>query len=374
MGADRTPARLGLTQASPTLRDLGWSAERAASFGRHAADGLVPGRVVSSSGMLLALTAAGPTDVLLQRRRQRAPEDAEPGPAVGDWLALEPLPGEPGKAIAREVLPRRGTFVRSRASDGRPQILAANLDLAFLVSGLDHDLNPRRIERYLLLAMEGGVTPIVVLNKVDIALDLSGAVSEVHAVAAGTRVVVSSALTGVGLDELRSHLRAGLTACLLGSSGVGKSSLANALLGEERQVVRALREDDSRGRHTTSHRELFHLPSGGLLIDTPGLRTVGVLGDAASLATTFADVASFARRCRFSDCGHEGEPGCAVQAAIGTGQLSAARLASHRKLEAELQSMALRADVRSQRAEGRRLGRLYKHHGKLAGRHKRGEP
>ncbi len=192
--------------------------------------------------------------------------------------------------------------------------------------------------------------------------------------AAGTRVVVSSALTGVGLDEIRSHLRPGLTACLLGSSGVGKSSLANALLGEERQVVRALREDDSRGRHTTSHRELFHLPSGGLLIDTPGLRTVGVLGDAASLATTFADVASFARRCRFSDCRHEGEPGCAVQAAIAAGELPAARLASHHKLEAELQSMALRADVRSQRAEGRRLGRIYKHHGKLAERNKRGGP
>jgi ribosome biogenesis GTPase len=355
------------------LAALGWSTERRAAFSPHAAAGLVPGRVVSSGGTLEAMTAAGPREVLLQRRWQRSRDGAAAGPAVGDWLALEPLPGDDRKAALRDVLPRRGAFVRSRASDGQPQVLAANLDLAFLVSGLDHDLNVRRIERYLLLALEGDVTPVVVLNKVDIALDLERAVSDVHAVASGTRVIVSSALTGAGLDELRSHLRPGLTACLLGSSGVGKSSLTNALLGEERQAVRALREDDSRGRHTTTRRELVRLPGGGLLIDTPGLRTVGVLGDEGSLQTSFSDVASLARHCRFVDCAHETEPGCAVRAAIEAGTLSPRRLESQRKLEAELRSMALRADVRSQRAEGRRLGRLYRHHGKLVERYKRGE-
>ncbi|MEA2026499.1 MAG: ribosome small subunit-dependent GTPase A, partial [Chloroflexota bacterium] len=241
-----------------------------------------------------------------------------------------------------------------------PQMLAANVDVAFLVSGLDHDLNLRRIERYLVLALDGGVTPVVVLNKVDIALDLPHAVSAVHAVAAGIRVVVSSALDGTGVDELRSYLEPGLTACLLGSSGVGKSALTNALLGEQRQAVKALRQDDSRGRHTTTHRELFAVPGGGLLIDTPGLRTVGVLGETDSVQATFDEVESLARGCRFSDCHHQSEPGCAVRGAIETGTLSADRLASHHKLEVERRSVELRADERARRAADRRLGRFYK--------------
>lgn len=373
MRTDRRAVEAVRVSGSQDLRELGWTPERAASFKAHALDGLVPGRVVSSGGALYAQTAAGPVEVLSQRRWRR-PSDADDRlPSIGDWLALERLPDEPGRALVRDILPRQGTFMRSRASDGRAQVLATNLDLVFLVSGLDHDLNPRRIERYLLLAIEAGVTPIVVLNKVDIALDLPWAVAEVHAVASGTRVIVSSALTGAGIEEMRTHLPPGATACLLGSSGVGKSSLTNALLGETRQVVRALRQDDSRGRHTTTRRELFRVPEGGLLIDTPGLRTVGVLGDEEALGSSFDDVVSLAGHCRFSDCAHGTEPGCAVQAAIATGRLPAARLVSHRKLEAELRSAAIRADVRRERAEGRRLGRYYKHHGKLASRAKRGE-
>lgn len=355
-----------------TLEELGWTPQRAASFGSRARDGLRPGRVVSSGGIVRAQMADGPVEVIRPRHRPYA-SDEDASPAVGDWLALEPLPAEPGRAVLRAVLPRRGTLVRGRSEDGRPQVLATNLDLALLVSGLDQDLNPRRIERYLLLAVEAGVRPVVILNKSDIAVDLPRAVSEVHAVVPGTRVLVSSAVTGDGVEEIRAHLAPGLTACLLGSSGVGKSSLTNALLGAERQVVRAIREDDSRGRHTTTSRELFPVPGGGLLIDTPGLRTVGVIGDEASLAASFEDVATLALQCRFGDCGHQGEPGCAVRAAIEDGRLPAGRLASHRKLEAELRSAAIRADARSERAEGRRLGRLYKHHGKLAARYKRGE-
>lgn len=372
MGAPPTLSE-GLHPTALALRDLGWSTERAVAFRDHARSGLVPGRVVRSGAEPLAQTGSGPVEVILRGPRAGGPDQPRGGPAVGDWLALRPLPGEPGRVVLHEVLRRNGSIVRARASDGQAQVLATNLDLAFLVSGLDHDLSPRRIERYLLLAAEGGVTAIVVLNKVDIALDVAAAVSEVHAVAPGTRVIVSSARTGVGVEEMRSHLRSGLTACLLGSSGVGKSSLLNALLGDERQAVRAIREDDSRGRHTTTHRELFRLPDGGLLIDTPGLRTVGVLGDELALAATFDDLRRIAMTCRFSDCRHGPEPGCAVQAAIAAGQLSAARLASHRKLEAELRSAAIRADARSERAEGRRMGRFYKHHGKLASRYKRGE-
>jgi ribosome biogenesis GTPase len=375
MSAESTPAGLGMTSDSPTiaLRELGWSHERAATFSRHAALGRVPGRIVSSSSVLMAMTALGAREVILQRRRRQETKDGPLAPTIGDWLALETLSDAPGKAALREILPRQGTFARAREGDAQPQVLAANLDLAFLVSGLDHDLNPRRIERYFLLALGGGVTPVIVLNKADVALDMARAVSEVHRVAPGTRVIVSSALTGEGVDEMRGHLGTGQTACLLGSSGVGKSSLLNAMLGEQRQVVRSLREDDSRGRHTTRHRELFQLADGGLIIDTPGLRSVGVLGDEAVLETSFSDVRTLARRCRFTDCGHQTEPGCAVRAAVEAGALPAARLASHRKLEAELRSVALRADVRSRRADERRMGRLYRHHGKFVARQKRGE-
>ena len=341
---------------------LGWTTERATGFSTMASSGLVPGRVVSSAGAGLALTQDGPTELIIQRRFAREAASVVDLPAVGDWLALEPLSENPPQAALREVLPRRGTFIRQRSSDGQPQVLVANVDTAFLVSGLDDDLNPRRIERYLVLALDGGVTPVVVLNKVDIALDLSRAVADVHAVAAGTRVVVTSAIDGTGLDELRELMDPGSTACLLGSSGVGKSTLTNALLGEERQATNSLREDDSKGRHTTSHRELFVLPGGGLIIDTPGLRTVGMLGDSDSVRATFDEVERLARACRFSDCQHETEPGCAVQAAIEAGTLAADRLASHQKLEAERRSMALRADERARREADRKLGRFFKQH------------
>jgi ribosome biogenesis GTPase len=332
------------------------------AFAPHAAAGLLPGRLVSTAGSGVAVTEAGPCAVIVQRRFAREAASVVDLPAVGDWLALEPLSESPPQAALREILPRTGTFIRQRPSDGQPQVLAANVDTAFLVSGLDDDLNPRRIERYLVLALDGGVTPVVVLNKVDIALDLSRAVADVHAVAAGTRVVVTSAIDGTGLDELRELMDPGSTACLLGSSGVGKSTLTNALLGEERQATNPLREDDSKGRHTTSHRELFVLPGGGLIIDTPGLRTVGMLGDSDSVRATFDEVERLARACRFSDCQHETEPGCAVQAAIEAGTLAADRLASHQKLEAERRSMALRADERARREADRKLGRFFKQH------------
>ena len=353
---------MSTSAATIAFERLGWSADRAVAFAPHAAAGLLPGRLVSSVGDGLVITQAGPSELVIQRRFAREAESLADLPAVGDWLALEPLPGSPPQAALREILPRVGTFVRQRPFDGRPQVLAANLDTALLVSGLDHDLNLRRIERYLVLALDGGVTPVVVLNKVDLALDLPRAVAEVHAVAAGTRVIVTSATEGTGMDELRSFLEPGLTACLLGSSGVGKSTLTNALLDEVRQVTRELREDDSKGRHTTSHRELFTLPEGGLLIDTPGLRTVGVLGDDDALSATFDEVESIARSCRFSDCRHDAEPGCAVRAAIEAGTLSPARLASHHKLEAELHNAQLRADERARRAADRKLGRLFKQH------------
>ncbi len=358
---------------SLTFDRLGWSADRAMAFAPHTAAGRLPGRVVSSGVDTVAITEAGPTEVILQRRSARAARSRADLPAVGDWLALEPVSDGPRQAAVREVLPRRSSFMRNRTSDGKPQVLAANVDVAFLVSGLDLDLNPRRIERYLVLALDGGVTPVVVLNKVDIALDLERAVAKVHGVAAGTRVIVASARTGSGIDEMASFLPDGVTACMLGSSGVGKSSLINTLLGEERQAVKAARADDSKGRHTTTRRELFGLPAGGLLIDTPGLRSVGVLEDAGALEASFGEIEALARECRFSDCAHESEPGCAVVAALEAGSLSAERYASHQKLEAERHSVQLRADERARRQADRERGRFYRRMARMAERNKRGD-
>jgi ribosome biogenesis GTPase len=350
----------GAGSGSPPLRALGWSAARAAAFGPHALAGLQPGRVTSSGSTTTAATPDGPVEVVLQRRAQRDLVTSRDLPAIGDWLALEPVSAEPPMAALRAILPREGTITRSRVDGGGAQVLAANVDLAFLVSGLDHDLNLRRLERYLVLAHDGGLTPVVVLNKADIALDLEAAVSEVHRIAAGTRVVVASALLGDGVEELRALLGPGTTGCLLGSSGVGKSSIANALLGQQLQAVQALRVDDSKGRHTTSRRQLFEIPGGGLLIDTPGLRTVGITADEEGLAASFADVEGLARECHFTDCGHGSEPGCAVQAAIRDGRLTADRLASHRKLEAERRWIRDRDDVHARRETDRRFGRMYR--------------
>jgi ribosome biogenesis GTPase len=270
-----------------TLAQLGWSPEREEAFEPHAQNDLVPGRVVASGGFTMAATAEGITTVVVQRAFSRAAADRTEMPTIGDWLALAPQPSTKAQAALRAVLPRTGTFIRERLSDGKPQVLAANVDIAFLVSGLDQDLNLRRIERYLVLALDGGVTPIIVLNKADLAVDLAANITAVDTVASGSRILVTSAATGDGLAVIQAMIEPGKTACLLGSSGVGKSSITNALLGEQRQVVKESRGDDGRGRHTTSHRELFLLPEGGMLIDTPGLRTVGVLGDSASLERSF---------------------------------------------------------------------------------------
>lgn len=347
--------------ASPLdFSQLGWSADRAMAFAPHAAAGLLPGRLVSTAGGGVAVTEAGPCTVIVQRRFAREAETALDLPAVGDWLALEPVPHAPGQAALRLVLDRRGSFVRQRSSDRGAQVLAANVDVAFLVSGLDQDLNLRRLERYLVLALEGGVRPVVLLNKADLALDLSRVVADVHAVAAGTRVIVTSAVEGTGLEEVRSCVEPGATACLLGSSGVGKSTITNALLGHEQQATQTLREDDSKGRHTTSHRELFRLAGGGLIIDTPGLRSVGVLGSEGVVEAAFGDVEGLARECRFRDCQHGAEPGCAVSEAIANGRLRPERLDSHRKLEAERRSAELRADTHARRESERRRGRWYR--------------
>jgi ribosome biogenesis GTPase len=265
-------------------------------------------------------------------------------PAVGDWVVAE-LHGEGTTAVIREVLPRRSKFVRkSPGKKVEEQVIAANVDTALLVSALDGDFNPRRVERYLAQCWESGAKPVVVLNKADACEDVRAKTAEMERVAVGTAVCVVSAKAGDGFSELEEFLRPGHTLVLLGSSGVGKSTIANRLLGQMVQEVQPVRESDSRGRHTTTSRELFVLPSGALLMDTPGLREMQLWDAEDGVARVFADVDALATRCRFGDCRHEGEPGCAVQAAVSGGVLDAARLESRRKLSREQEFLRRKVD------------------------------
>jgi ribosome biogenesis GTPase len=351
-----------------TSLGLGWDPVWADAFAPFAVAGRRPARVVAvHKETAIVRDGLAATDRTAQvsgrfRYDALAPSDY---PAVGDWVVLEPTRPEAGSddpAVISGVLPRRSAFVRSAADANRrtaghladEQVMAANVDTAFLVAGLDGDFNLRRLERYLAVAWSSGVSPVIVLNKADIAHDLEGRLVAVGAVAPGVPVVVLSALTGDHLADLASHLHPGRTAVVLGSSGVGKSTLVNALLGETRQSTAAVREDDSRGRHTTTHRELFVLPGGALLIDTPGIRSLEVAGADEGMEAAFDEIAELATRCRFSDCHHGDEPGCAVRRALDEGTLTSDRLASHQKLERELAHAERKGDPRARAEERRR--------------------
>jgi ribosome biogenesis GTPase / thiamine phosphate phosphatase len=258
-----------------------------------------------------------------------------PGPATGDWVATVESPFAP-EVVA--VLPRRSAIAR-RAPEDRSyadQVLAANVDVLAVISSLDRPISANRIERMLVLAWESGARPVVVLTKADVADDLDGACAEAEAAAQGLPVIVTSSATGEGASRLADLVSGGDTLALLGPSGAGKSSLVNLLVGDERQRTGDVRAADRRGRHTTTSRELVPVPGGGVLLDTPGLRGLGLLDAADGLSATFGDLESIAAECRFSDCAHHGEPGCKVQAAIEEGRLERRRLESYEKLQREL--------------------------------------
>jgi ribosome biogenesis GTPase len=349
--------------AASGLAELGWDPGWATAFLPYDAAGLRPARVVAAHRDAWVVARPGePRDadaIVTGRLRHEAlgPGDL---PAVGDWVATPAAEGTGSPVVIQAVVPRRTAFTRSSGEERRAgrlvaeQVPAANVDVAFVVAGMDGDFNLRRLERYLAVAWSGGATPVIVLNKADVAGDVDGLRVAAEAIAPGVDVRAVSARRGDGIDDLRrDHLATGRTGVVIGSSGVGKSTLVNALLGEERQATGAVREDDSRGRHTTTHRELLRMPGGALLIDTPGIRSLGIAGAADGLDPAFADIADLALQCRFSDCRHAGEPGCAVAAALVDGRLAPDRLESHRKLEREAAHVARTTDPLL-RAEERR--------------------
>ncbi len=326
----------------------------------------VPGRVVGEHrGAWDVETGRGPIRAGGSGALRRAATAGGPSPAVGDWVALRPADRTAPDTIVG-ILPRHSAFTRREPGRAAAeQVVAANVDTVLLVSAVGRDANPRRVERYLAVAWASGAEPVVVVNKADLRDGLADALRLVGHAAPGLPVVAVSARTGDGLDRLAAHLRPGMTVALLGSSGVGKSSLVNALLGEDRLDTGAVRADDDRGRHTTTARMLVRLPGGACLLDTPGMRELGMAGGeaGAALDATFADVTSLAAECRFADCRHADEPGCAVRAAVDDGILPSERLESHRRLEREARAAAARLDARGraeERRETRRRGALYR--------------
>ncbi len=340
------------------LTAMGWNPFLAQQWQRWPARELIPARIAAEHrGAYEAWSTAGSGwSRLAGRLRHQLRERELPG--VGDWVALDSAPAPDRTAIIQRIFERRTVFIRGSAGrEARAQVVAANVDLVFVVCGLDEDFNVRRIERYVSSVRASGALPVVVLNKADLVEDVRARVEEVAAHAPGLEVLAISALHGEGLAAVRRCISPGATAAFVGSSGAGKSTLVNAVTGEAKMATGAVRRRDGRGCHVTTHRQLVLLPGGGLLLDTPGMRELQLFDD-AGLAVAFDDVATLAHRCRFTDCGHGTEPGCAVQAAIGAGELDAARLVHFLQLQREACAYQRRHDVRLRRIDERTWGKL----------------
>ena len=350
----------------PRLESLGWNSYFENQIGSMDGD-LVPGRIAEEQrGSYRVLTTRGLWYAELSGRlRHEASESGAVLPCVGDWVlarlsfAAGAEDASDGVAVIHRVLERRTRFSRRAAGERTvEQVVAANVDTVFLVQSLNANFNTRRLERYLALLWESGAEPVVLLSKADLCPDPSASIADVEAVARGVRVHAVSAMTEGGLEPVRAYLGPGRTAALVGSSGVGKSTIVNALVGREILRVEAIRESDDRGRHTTTSRQLVLLPDGGLLLDTPGMRTVMMWEGEDGLSQTFQDVEAIVAQCRFRDCTHDAEPGCAVNEALAGGTLDPARLRSYLKLQREIRHEAMKTDRRLRMAEQRRWKRL----------------
>lgn len=343
-----------------SIADYGWNKYFQTEWLKQDRTGLEPGRVVADYGQRLQVVVED-GEILAERQTKGGITPAVIG--VGDWVEVDRAQVNQTPVI-RGIVPRKTKF--SRLASGqlvREQIVAANMDFVFLTQSLNYDFNPRRLERYLIATWESGAIPVVVLTKRDCCSDLDEKMAQTGETAPGVAIHAISALTGEGLDELRQYLNPGKTVALLGSSGVGKSTLVNTLAGQEILKTQEIREDDSKGRHTTSHREIILLPNGGLIMDTPGMRTMGLWEADTGMEVLFGDIESLVLSCRFSDCQHLNEPGCAVREALESGSLELRRWQSWLKLQKEIEHLEAKKNgqVRFQEKQwGKQIAKLIK--------------
>lgn len=341
------------------LTALGWDDFFGTNFKLYERDGYVPGRVfLEHKTFFRVYTPYGEMLAEIAGKLRHEAVDRTDLPAVGDWVVISPRP-EGDRAMIHAVLPRKTSFTRKIAgSRTEEQIVGTNIDTVFLLTSLNQDFNLRRIERYLVVAWESGANPIIVLSKSDLCERVGDRVSEVESVARAVAIHVVSVVTGFGLQDLAQYFRRGQTVALLGSSGVGKSTLINHLMGMDRLKAQPVREGDDRGRHTTTHRELVLLPTGGLVLDTPGMRELQLWDGEETLPVVFEDIEELAVDCFFNDCRHQDEPRCAVRDALAAGSIDTRRYESYEKLQKELNYLARKKDKRYDIAEKQKWKKL----------------
>ncbi len=348
-----------MTSHDHHLTSFGWNEYFEASFQPYVASDYAAGRVALEYKHLYRIyTEHGELLAEIAGKLRHEAVSRQALPVVGDWVVIRLLP-EGGKATIHAVLPRRSKFTRKVAGARTvQQIVGANIDTVFLVTSLNQDFSLRRIERYLIVAWDSGANPVIVLNKTDLCDEIEQRLAEVQSVANGVPIHAVSAVKQEGLDELARYFQHGQTVALLGSSGVGKSTLINHLAGRDLQRVQEVREHDDRGRHTTTHRELILMPQGGLVLDTPGMRELQLWDGEGGLHQAFDEIEALARRCYFSDCQHKDEPGCAVREALAEGAIDAGRYGSYEKLQKELSYLARKQDKSAQLSEKKRWKQL----------------
>lgn len=343
------------------LENLGWNTFYSEAFESYKSGNYIVGRVaLEHKNSYRIYTEHGDLLAEISGKMNFQASGREDYPAVGDWVVVQPRVEE-GRATIHGILPRKSKFSRKNAGNTvEEQIIATNIDTVFLVNALNKDFNIRRIERYLTLAWESGANPVIILSKADLCDDIDEKLLQVESIAFGVPVHIISSLHGTGFDSIFPYLQNGKTVALLGSSGVGKSTIINHLVGNEVLKVQEIREDDDKGKHTTTHRELIMLPNGGCMIDTPGMRELQLWDSNEGLSDTFKDIEDLGSQCYFSDCMHQNEPNCAVQNAIDEGTLDYGRYQSYIKLQKELAYLARKEDQRAQIAEKERWKKIHK--------------